>query len=306
VQHSLNISLLRKEMEIEKDEVKLLAYAPDGRLAGLRNRGSGRVYIWDQEGSVIRKITPQELDNELRGRDEFISLAYSPDGNLAVGLESFFDEDRVFVWGIQGDIIRVLEAGGKPGVLAYSFDGRRLAVGLRDGRVRIWDQDGRFMQELPPMENLWDLAYGPEGRLAVGSQTGDIRIWNPQGTSFKEFGMHSSLDSLAFNEDGRLASGLIDGRVIVWTYKGRLLHTLQAGDFIESVTFSPDGKIAAGFRNGVRIWNQNGILIQELDTEDSVEALAYGPDGELAVATEEEIQVWIEGPGRYTKPARKR
>jgi WD40 repeat protein len=118
-----------------------------------------------------------------------------------------------------GSVERTLDTGGVPVLtLAVSPDGTRVAGGMNDSSVRIWDADS-------------------------GEPTADLR------------GHRSYLASVAFSPDGRfIVSGALDGTARVWTADGREIQAIRAAEFIvTTVRFSPDGgQILVGGLTGSR------------------------------------------------------
>ncbi len=96
------------------------------------------------------------------------------------------------------------------------------------------------------------VAFSPDGRwLAVGCTSGQIDLWplDPSvGTKPFALQKHRGMVwTLAFSPDGKtLASGAADNNVIVWdTATGEDLLTLKHNGIVEALRFSPDGRVLA-------------------------------------------------------------
>jgi WD40 repeat protein len=107
-------------------------------------------------------------------------------------------------------------------VTAFSRDGRRLLLGLNDGRARLYDTD--TLQPLAPalsqQGNITCAAFSPDGtRIITGSRDRTARVWNADtGTLVAPVLKHQeALLSVCFSPDGRLvATTTTDGRIRVW------------------------------------------------------------------------------------------
>jgi len=126
------LALPRAETDIDQ-----LAFSPDGSMLLTANSGqpealdSYDAHTWEHLQSLV-------LD-DANADFYFTTLAISPDGSLAA-LGSALD-GKIYFWDVHKNVLlaQPLAIPGLPGVvsMAFSPDGRRLAVAGQDNRVRI-------------------------------------------------------------------------------------------------------------------------------------------------------------------------
>lgn len=161
------------------------------------------------------------------------------------------------------------------------------------------------------------IAFSPDGRtIASGDQEGRIKLWDVEsGVDIATINGHGKeVSSVIFSPDGAmLASGSGDDTVKLWDVGARRsiaarfkrfvtrrhIATLR-GDtgLVESVAFSPDGKIlAAGSPEGVNLWDvktkRNSGVLHGLGGKKSswVDAVRFSPDGSILAAASADSQV---------------
>jgi WD40 repeat protein len=200
--------------------------------------------------------------------DRVQSLAFSPDGS-------------------------VLATGDCYGIILWDF-----ATGRALGDPLTAADFPQLEQETGDSVCPESLAFSPDGRiLAVGDFWGTILLWDvatgePIGVplgSRDQLDYPNSINSVAFNRNGNmLVSGAADGFLSFWdpATATPFAEPVRVSDYgIENVAFSPDGRflVASDIRNSVQIWDtETGELLNELPDAGSI--LAFGPWGSLATA----------------------
>ncbi|HXX94462.1 MAG TPA: PDZ domain-containing protein [Planctomycetota bacterium] len=225
---------------------------------------------------------------------------------LAVGAEARDSSAplRLFDPGAFG-LLRTIPPGGDPTGLAFSSDGKRLAVGVGNAIV-IYDTDSWCeVRRLGGFPNaLVSLGWSPDARrLAAGGQEGAVALWDlSEGGSPRALEGHTAyVGAVVFSPDGRtVLTGSHDGSVRLWDpAEGRERRVLlvQGPAGALSAAFSRDGRrVAVGLGDGdVHVWGTDAW--QEERTlgqrgSGNVLSVAFTRDGARVVsATEGSIAV---------------
>jgi WD40 repeat protein len=200
------------------------ASSPDGGLVASGNR-DGVLRLWSAaDGELVAEF-------EYPDAGWVTSIVFSPDGEtLAAG---HFD-GIVNLWQVaDGTLLHTLEPEkGYQGVvgLAFSPDGRLLAIGAREGFedvVTLWEAaSGTLVETLHGFDHaVNDLSFSPDGELlAAGANDGLIQVWQVADWSLLHTLEHTADDgeptrvmAVAFSPSGRkLVAGTWDGTVWLW------------------------------------------------------------------------------------------
>ncbi|EJD37373.1 tricorn protease domain 2-containing protein [Auricularia subglabra TFB-10046 SS5] len=326
------------------DAVECLAYSPEGtRFASGSNDQTVR--IWDASTGVaigapllghvrwIRSVTfsldgtrlaPASVDGEIRVWD---SATGENVGSVATGVrggEICLSPDGASIFATVGP--RALGkwnvAAGRrefsiscTGIreyftaLAVSPSGRRVAAGLNNGTIRMWDTTtgdlvGTVLTgQIRPVRPIM---FSPDGRgMATGLEDGTtcswswrsdsdwdpstIRRWDPKSGSFVGLPMkgHTGrITALAYSPDGaRIASGSEDLTVRLWDAStGNPIGEPLAGHEKSSrkIVFSPDGRYIASISSGdeVKVWDSTaGTHLATIPQY--CYTMCFSPDGSL-------------------------
>ena len=188
------------------------------------------------------------------------------------------------------------------GAVAYSSDGKFLAVGTADGATRVLQTgDGHELAVLRGhTDAIGSVSFTPDGKqIITGSFDHTARIWEVQTAKARMTlrGHRGAVMSVAVSPDGKtLATGSIDSTINFWdSSTGDLRATLSGHkSWVNSIVFSPDGKtLFSGSSDGtVRIWKIAGgqaVTTLQATTTDQptpaeVRSVAISPDGKMVVA----------------------
>ncbi|AFY96639.1 WD40 repeat domain-containing protein [Chamaesiphon minutus] len=295
------------------NRIQSAIFTPDGTQI-VSSSQDGIVRVWDvRTGDLVRS---------LRGHDPglILMVAYNPhSGSIASA-----SEDRtVKIWdAATGDLVRTL-AADRQAVWSVKFspDGKLLASGCGEGRVRFWTETGELAATLLGHSRVVrSIVFSPEGQLmATASFDLSWRLWDVKTREL----IHAQTDysnliwDLAFSPNGRfLAVGAGVANVAqLWDVPACQLVREFAGHTqdILAIEFSPDGRyLATGSADRtIKIWEvETGTVLQTLIGHlDRVNSLSYSPDGRIIVSgsDDETIKVWDLATGEcqraYTAPA---
>jgi WD40 repeat protein len=303
--------------------VRAVAYRPDGKLLATGG-DDGTIRLWDTAtGELVRMLVG----------DAMLSLSWSKDGRALVGAGPHGDtrlwdvdtgrllrrlppasfvtwsphEPRLAItrggelqlWDTAADkVLRTHVFAASIEGLAWSPDGKTIAVGLADKTARLWDlASAKETRTLEGHEAVLvrGLAWSPDGkRLATTAQVGKVReqafrVWDTaSGKLLGRFAVPctDTAPAIAWSPDGKtVAVGLYQGPHGLFDPEtGRLVRTLQTGHFASALAFSPDGRqVALAGDPGVCLRSAgSGKLIHALEgmnAMQSIQSLAWSPDG---------------------------
>jgi hypothetical protein len=152
-----------------------LAMAPDGRSLATAGREDGRIIIWnlDAQRARFRLEVPKA---------PVTALVYSPDGTMLTSVAG--SPLPVRIWDTRSG--RLLwhvgahSAAASANAVAFSRDGRLLAVAGCEGGLGLWSADtGRNVGCVKvPGDRLCGVGFSPDGSTLVATGfDNDVRIW---------------------------------------------------------------------------------------------------------------------------------
>lgn len=192
-----------------------LALSPDGKLlaglgAALPNQNT--IALWDVgTGKQIRELP-------FEGVQDFVSdLAFSPDGKrLVSGGESML---RLFDVA-KGKQLRTFGEGKRIYSVAFSSDGKTVAVGRRVEPITLWEiASFKMLRQLGDNEGARSVAFSGDGKRLAGGGYGKAILWDvTSGKKLRELpGTLNQVWDMAFSPDDKtLAVGNLDSQVRLW------------------------------------------------------------------------------------------
>jgi serine/threonine protein kinase/WD40 repeat protein len=210
----LDLHEARPRPLIRSDEVTAAAFSGDGRFLV---HVSGNVRLWD----VSKHQEVAVLAHPRTGGSA--SATFSTDGSTFATADK--PSPSIRIWKLAGSGEKLVLSGHDNGVpcLAFSPDGKVLASGSKDRKVKLWDvATGRLLHSFPPFEaSIQSIAFSPDGHLLATGQFGPaahpVQVWDlatRQAITLPDDELGQSGYGVAFSPDGKVVAACGDGLTI--------------------------------------------------------------------------------------------
>jgi WD40 repeat protein len=214
--------------------------------------------------------------------------------------------------GDHGEQVFVPEVATGIEVAQFSPDGRKIAIGDRDGLLKLWDVDDRrfTLSVATGAGTIQNARFAPDGKTlaTVHGQRGPVakppvvKLWDlatrgdPLATFEKTTGR-----GVAFSPDGKvLATGSDDHSIKLWDVgtKRELIKLPGHKAYVMDIRFSPDGQTLAtcSMDHTIKLWSfESGQGVATLKGHSGpVSGLAFSHDGTVLASSsaDKTVRLW--------------
>ncbi|WP_414565045.1 MULTISPECIES: CHAT domain-containing protein [unclassified Anabaena] len=281
-------------------DVSEIAFSPDGEYLVTTSLDK-TVRVWKLNGTELTQVGCDESHT-----DGVVAVKFSPD-ERTIATASLDSNARLMHitdnGSIDSDSFTPLRHRYRidndkfvyPPVVALDFssDGKYLASGSTDGRVRIWDtsnSDGiAFTQELK--NYVKGVSFSQDGKyLAIANLNNKANVWDWEAKKMISLASEDNVIDVIFSpkDNNYLATVNANSIIQVWdmSSNSEISRLPNLNNNIINVSFSPNGEYIATLSsdNKAELWNWR-LNPDAINLSNNVAAVAFSPTNEIATAT---------------------
>lgn len=273
-----------------------ISWRPDGQELALASFNHG-VMVLRPDGT--------QLDSPLNLKQQVWSVAWSPAPQHLLAAGGF---PGTVMWQTPYNSSSPCHVQLGPWIESMSWrpDGKSLAVGLRDGTVRLLSADCTESEQAPGLTGrtgpVSGVSWSSDRRLVTASeQDGTVTLWDKEGMLMATFPVPTVQGGVQWRPHGKVFATVDrSGLVRLWTDNPRLeTLTGRAHAAVTDAALSPDGRILASASNeSINLWrqDQHGRWPSEphpLQSSSGMNSLSWSPDGRLLASTSyDAVTIW--------------
>jgi WD40 repeat protein len=227
-----------------KEPLHQFTLSPNGELL-VAHEGKQAIIYNTATGKEVRSFTGEEAENRW--------FTFAPDGKaIAIRTRRANGSETAHVWDVDADKERfAIELGTSVWHIAFSHDGKGLAVSESDNKLRLFDSaDGKELAHLE--EPAWSLAFAGDGKTLATAAGSDETVLLRDAATLKaketlRVGTVHTVMGITFAPDADLLAVQDPEGLIIWDLQKKALvnRVKHKGYTVCRALFSPGGKVLA-------------------------------------------------------------